>query len=125
MAGAASAAPAHVGLAGRGGQQGIAAQRRVVVEILVAQGDGLHALRQKFGQRVLDVARVALVAETRRQSRGQPQPLIERAQEKRAAVAAERAAGEIGHDGAATEGLKLDRCLLTVCRRPGAGGCWS
>jgi hypothetical protein len=47
------------------------------------------------------------------------------AQQQHAAVAAEIPAAKIGHPGARTEGRERERGLLTLCRRPGVGRCFS
>lgn len=58
-------------LAGGQRQERIAPQRRMVVEIFVAERDRRDALAEQLRQRVLDVARIACVAKTRRQPGGQ------------------------------------------------------
>jgi hypothetical protein len=50
------------------------------------------------------------------------QPGVDLPQQQRPAVAGEGAPGKIDHDFSSTKVLKLERALLTVCRRPGGGG---
>ena len=52
-----------VALADDGGRQGVAAQDIVVVEVLVAQGQGVDALGEKVFEGVLDQVGVAMIGE--------------------------------------------------------------
>jgi hypothetical protein len=108
----------------RRGQERIAPQVLVVVEILIPERQPEDPLCHHLRHRVHDQVRVAPVSEARRHAPGQPQPAIEFAQEQHPAVAAELAAAEIGHHLACAQRRKLERALLTVCRRPGVGLSW-
>jgi len=104
------------------GQERIAAQGGVIVEVVVAQGLGQEALEQQLAHGVVAVAGVAGVGEGAGQGGAQPQAGIELTQEQDAAVAGEVAAGEIGHDLAAAQVLKEERLVFTVCPVSGGGG---
>ena len=65
---------------------------------------------------VIHKAGVALVVKTIGQCQRETQAVIGLAQQQRAAVGGEGAAGEIGHDLARTEVLKEQRLVVTVCR---------
>ena len=93
----------------------------MVIQILLTQRDTIEPLSQKLGQRVIDEAGIAPVVETSRQRAGQNQAVIDLAEQERAAVGGEVAAGEIGDDFAGTEVLKEQRLLGTVCRKSGGG----
>jgi hypothetical protein len=66
---------------------------------------------------VIDKALVALIVKTLSQFVRGAQAVIDLAQQQRAAVGGESAAGEIGYDSARTEVLKKQGLVLTVCRR--------
>jgi len=104
------------------GQEGIAAQEGVVIEILVAQRQPVEPLGQKLGQRMIDKAGVARVAETGGQRAGQTQAVIDLAQQEHAAVTGEVAGGKVGDDLAGTQVGKEQRLLVTDCGRSGGGG---
>ena len=93
----------------------------MVVQILVAERQGVKPLRHQFGHPVFDETRVALVDEATRQGARETDRAVHLAQEQHAAVAAQVTAAEIGDDRAFTKVLKLERSLLTLCFRPGVG----
>ena len=97
----------------------------VIVEILVAQRQAIDALREQLRDRVIDKPSVPLVRKTARQRARQAQTGVDLLQQQRAAIAGQRAPGKIGHHFPATEVLKLERSLLTLCRRPGVDACSS
>jgi len=102
-------------------QQRIAPQVRVVVQVLVTERQCVEPLRHQLAHRVLDKPPVPLVDETTRQRAREADRTVRLAQQQCAAIAAQITAAEVGHDRADAEGLKLERDLLTLCRRPGAG----
>ena len=112
----------RVGLVAGGGQERIAPERVVIVEILVAQRQTVEALREPLGKRGITVARVAPIRERLRQRARQSQTVIYLAQEQGAAVAGEIAAGKISDDLAGAEVLKEQRLVITVCLRNGGAG---
>jgi len=114
----------RIGLVTGGGQEGSVPERVVSVEILVAQREAAEPLGEQLGERVIAVARVAPVGEGLGQRAGQSQAAIQLAQEQRAAVAGEIAAGEIGDALAGPEVLKKQRLVVTVCLRNGGTGCF-
>ena len=103
------------------GQEGIAAQEGVVIEILVTQRQPVKPLGQKLGQRMINKAGVARIAETGGQRAGQTQAVIDLAQQQHAAVTGEVAGGEVGDDLACPEIGKEQRLVMTDCRRSGGG----
>jgi hypothetical protein len=66
---------------------------------------------------VIHEPRIALIVEADGQGAGEAEAMVGLAQQQRAAVGGERAAGEIGHDLAATQVLKEQRLVVTVCQR--------
>jgi hypothetical protein len=102
---------------------GTAAQLFVIVEILVAQRQAGDPLAQQLRQGVIDKPRIALVAKAAGQGARQPEARVDLTQQRRAAIARQRAAGKIHHHFPVTKILKRERSLLTVCRRPGIGSC--
>jgi hypothetical protein len=115
----------RVGLVAGGGQERIAPERVVIVEILVARRLAAEPLGEPLGGRGLAGARVAPVGEGWRQRARQPQALIPLAQPPRAAVARKAAAGKIGDDLAGAGVLKEQRWVVTVgLRKGGGGGSW-
>ena len=113
----------RIGFVCRHRQQRIAPQVRMIVQILVAERQGVQSLRHQLSHPVLDETRVASVVKTTRQSAREPHRAIHLPQEQRPTVAAQVTTAEIGDDLARTQGLKVQRDLLTVCRWLGAG--WS
>ena len=85
------------------GQEWVTAEGGVVVEVVVAQGFGEEALGQEFAQGVIAIAPVARVGEGLGEAGGEAEADIDLAQEQRAAIAGEVAAGEIGQDLAAAQ----------------------
>jgi hypothetical protein len=99
-------------------------ERVVIVAILVAQRQGAEPLGKQLGQPVVAVARVTPVGEGFRQRARQAEAAINLAQQQRAAVAGEVAAGKISDDLAGAEVLKEQRLMVTVCLRNGGAGCF-
>ena len=88
----------------------------VIIEVFVTQRLAVDALSQQLLELVIHKAGIALVVETLGQRAREAQAVIGLTQEQRAAVGGEHAAGKIGHDLAATEVLKEQRLVVTVCR---------
>ena len=111
----------RVALVAGGGQERVAPQPIVVVEVLVTQRQAVEALGQEFRESVVDQTRIAPVAEAAGQLAGQSQAAVHLAQQEHPAVAGERAAGKIGHDFARAQVVKEQRLALTVCRTSSGG----
>jgi hypothetical protein len=121
MLGATPLGPEHIDFTRRRRQQRIAAQRGVIIEILITQRETIKALGESLSHRVLDQIGPASIDKAARQSAAQTQRGIDLAQEQRAAIAAEGAAGKLGHDFSRTEVLKEHRLGETLCVT-GVGG---
>ena len=113
--------PQRIEFVARRGQQRIAAQEGVVIEVLISQRQPVEPLGQQLGQRMIDEAGVARVVETGGQCAGQPQAMIPLAEQERTPVAGKIPGGKVGHDLAGTEVGKEQRLVDTVCRRSGGG----
>ena len=72
---------------------------------------GKRALADEFLDAVFDQLLVAAIGKTARQFSADPKTRIDLAKEQGAAVAAEMAAGEIGHDFSSTKVLKKHRVV--------------
>ena len=114
----------RIGLVAGGGQERIVPERVVIVEVVGAQRQTVEPLGEQVFERVIAIARVAPVGERLGQRAGQSPAAIQLAQEQRAAVAGEVAAGKIGDDLAGAEVLKKQRLVVTVCSRNGGAGCF-
>ena len=91
----------------------------MIIEILVAERQPVHALREQLRDTVLDKAPIASIAKARRQRAGHAQPVVDLAQEQHPAVAAQMPARKVHHHFARSKVLKEQRLLLTVCRLSG------
>ena len=112
---------ARIGLVTRRGQERIAAEKRVVIEILPPQGQAIQALGQELGERILDEAGVARVVKTRGQRAGNAQPVIDLAEQQHAAVAGKIAGGKIGDHFAGAQVGEKQGLFGTVCHAGSAG----
>ena len=112
----------RVGVFAGGGEQGIGAELFVVVEVFIAQREPEHPLADHDGQRMLDEAPVAGVAEAAGELVAETEAAVGLAQQQRAAVAREVSAAEIRLHPARTQGLKSESLLVTLCHRPFGGG---
>ncbi len=104
-----------IGLAHQQRQQAVGAQRVVVVEVLVAQGDPVHPLRDQLRDRMLDLPGMAMIGEATRDPLHQPQPTVHLAQQDAAPVRGESAPIETTDDLTATEGVKFKLSRRTLC----------
>jgi len=91
------------------------AQLVVIVEVFIAQRQGVDALCDELADGVLDARRIAPIVEAGCQPRGQPQPPIGFAQQDRAAVGADRAAIEARADPPPEMLAELEASLFTLC----------
>lgn len=84
----------QVTLAGQQRQHGVVAQLVVVVEIFVAQRDGVDALLDQLGDAVLDAFGITMIFKAAGQSFEQTQPPLDLAQQHCSALGADLAAVE-------------------------------
>ena len=87
----------HVPLAGQQRQQGILPQLIVVVEILVAQGDAVHALPHQLADAVFHQVRSPVIAKTGGELAQDAGALFHRAQQQRPGFRGDLSAIEPGH----------------------------
>jgi len=126
IAGALPGGARGIELADDGGQQGITAEVVVVVEVFVAQGQGVDPLGHEVRQRVLDEVGLAVVGEAGGELADNGGEVLGRSEQQRAAVGGEVAAVEIGDPFAAAEHgtveagggtLCVHRAVLVPCQR--------
>ena len=102
----------------------IVAQRVVIVEVLVAQGQSENALAQEVHLPVGDQKRVARVAQPPIQGGAEAQAAVRLAQEQNAPVAGDVAAGEAGLDFTAIKAWKVAKVLRTIWHERSPGWLW-
>jgi hypothetical protein len=112
-----------IALIARRRQQRVTAQLFVIIEVFIPQGQAVDALGQQLRHRVIDKPLIALVTKAASQRARQTQAGIELAQEQCSPITGEPAGREIDLHFALTKILKLERRLLTVCRRLGIDSC--
>ena len=93
---------------GRRLKREIMAQRRMVVDVLVAQRQGVHPLAQQGDTIMLDLAPLAAVMKPARHRGGQSQQPVGLAQQYNPAVAGDMTTGKISRHTPLTTGWKLD-----------------
>src|SRR6266496_6377782 len=99
----------RIGLAAGHSQERVQPQALVIINVLVLQGRSENALAQHLLHRVVHPDGVALVVKTFRQLRRQAEVDIDLAQQERAGVGGEGAAGEIGLHAAGAQVIKEKR----------------
>jgi len=99
--------------------EGIVAEVLMIVEVLVASGDGEDALGQQGALRMGDTVGVAGIGKTTVQSVEQSQTFIGLAEKEHSGVGGKGAAGEIGVEATASETGKGERCRGTLCHGSG------
>ena len=97
-------------------QQPVPTQLVVVVQVLVAQRQTVHPLRDQRSNVVLHAVRVAVVREALRQAVQKPQANVGLAQQQSAAVRGDPAAVEPSDHLASAEGVKSQLPECTLCR---------
>jgi hypothetical protein len=107
----------HILTPAHGGEQRIAPQLVVIVDVLIPQRDAQDALAQHDRQCMLDVALLARIGEALSELLTQALGAVRLAQQQAATIAGEMAAGEIDLDTSASQPLKIETLLITVCRR--------
>ena len=107
--------PGRVRFADHQCHQAVAAQRVVIVQILVAQRDPVDPLRHQIRQRVLDLPGLAIIRTAARDPVHQPQPPVHLAQQDAAAVRRQPTAVKTAHHFAAPEGVKFKLRQRTLC----------
>ena len=105
----------QVGLARPERQQAVAAQRIVIVEVFITQGNPAHPLGDHLQHRVLDLPGVAIIGEAVGDALRQPQAAIHLAQQDGAAIGGEPAGIETTDDLTTTEGVKFELRRRTLC----------
>jgi len=109
-------APKRILLASQDGQQGIVSQIVVVVEVLVAEGEGVDALGDQFIHGVLNPIGVAVIGEAGRELGDDPGDPLRLSQQQSAAVRRDMPTVESSHNITPPEGVKSERLLVTLCR---------
>jgi len=107
--------PKRIEFASRYGQQWIAPQLRVIIEIFVSQRQGLDALGEQFLHSMLDQVRIATILEALGKRATEPQAAVDLAQEQRAGVAAQLSSAKIGDHFSRPKVLKKHRSGETLC----------
>src|ERR1017187_6186705 len=87
----------------------------MVIEVFVAQRKTVDSLREHLQDRMLHLIRIPAVEKTLRQTGQQIQTLIGLAQQKRAAIRADRPTVETGHDFPSSRRFKSEPGLDTLC----------
>ena len=106
MTGIETVPPQRIFFIAGGGQEGIAPQLVVIVEVFVTQGQPKNPLRQQLAHRVIHKHLLAVVAKTLGQVVGQAQLAVHLPQQQDPAIAGEVAAGKIGHHLARAQVVK-------------------
>ena len=107
-------------LAGEHAEHRIVAQMVVVVQILVAQREGVHALPDQSRHRMLDQIGPARVGKAGGEAADQPQGAVRLPQQQGARVRGDRAAIETGHNFVALDGCEIEKVRATLCSHRGA-----
>lgn len=92
----------------------------MIVQVFVAEHQCVHSLGRQLLGAVLDETLIAPVRKALGQPSRQTDGSIHLSQQHHASIARHKSSAEIGHDLPWAETLKLERSLLTVCRRPGS-----
>ena len=87
----------------------------MVVEILVAQRQRMHALRDQRAHIVFHARRVAVVLEATRQSPGQIDTPVHLAQQQATAVRTHVAAVVAARHQTPSKRLEIELCAVTLC----------
>ena len=98
----------------------VAAEVVVVVEVLVAQGQGVDPLGEEVLDGVLDEVGVAVVGEAGGELADDPGESLGLAEQQGAAVGGDVAAVEVGEDLAGAEHGKVEVGGVTLCRHRAA-----
>jgi hypothetical protein len=97
-----------VALADEDGEQGVAPEAVMVVEILVAQAEAEDALLEEFEQGVLDALGITIVGEAAGEGLKEVEVVIDLAQEEAAGVGGDGAAVEGGDDLTGSQVLEIE-----------------
>ena len=112
--------PLRLELAQQHRQQRVMPQMVVIVEVLVAQRQTEHPLTNQRADFVFDQLGIAMIREALRKPVDQPDRPIRRAQQQSAGIRCDRPAIEPGGHFAASQGLEIERPLVTLCRHRAA-----
>ena len=104
---------------GGGLQRRVGAEGQVVVEVLVAQGQGDDPLGEQGPLVVVDPCRVAGVGDGFVEGPEQPGRLADLAEQQGTGVGGEPAAEEVGDQGLGAEAGKGEGLAITVCHSGG------
>ena len=96
-------------------QDGIVAQMVVIVQVLVAEGEGHDALGHQRGDGVFGARRIAVVGEAGREAVEQLHRSPDLSEQQDPGVGSDRAAVERGRDFTALAALKSERDGRTLC----------
>ena len=88
----------------------------MVVEIFIARYKAVDALAKQLWERMLHIALISMIGEAVRKAIGDAQALVELADEQQSPFVAEMAAAEISLKFTASEILKIERWMATVCQ---------
>ena len=102
-------------LAGQHRHHGIMPKLVMVVHVLISQRDANNPLHHQGFDRMLDVARVTAVPETRGQAAGQAENPIRRAQQQRSRVAGDLPAVKRGAHRPSFDACKSKQVRATLC----------
>lgn len=97
-------------------QHRIMAQLVMVVQVLIAERNAMHALRNQRFQAVLYLILIAAIAETGRGTTRQADAPVDLPHQQSAGVRGQHAAIERSCDFATPKGFKLELPRVTVCR---------
>jgi len=89
----------------------------VIVQVLVAAAQCVHALRQQIAQSVSDAFGIARIGYRRSSHAAQTKVPIHLAQQQQPAIAAQLPAAEVGLDDAPPNATKFDLVLCTLWHR--------
>jgi len=97
-------------------------QSVMVIEILVAERDGIQALPQQVANAVGTAAAPPAIHQPARHCLAQADALIDLAQQQHTGVAGDLTPGEIGLHTATGNGWKIQRILVAFCH--GGSSCY-
>jgi hypothetical protein len=109
-----------IALADDGGEQRVATEVVVVVEILVSQCRGVDPLSDQLPDGVLDEVGVAVIGEAGGELSDDAGQLLGLAEQQGAAVGGDVAAVEVGEDFSGAEHGKVEVGCVTLCRHRAA-----
>jgi hypothetical protein len=94
----------------------------MVIDILIAQGQSVSALRKQVLELMIHPTRIPQIVKAPGQASAHSEPSVHLAEQQHPSVAGERPPGEICDYFARPQVLKKQRFVLTLCR--GGSGGW-